>query len=43
VPAGLSVFTIGNDGKLSFVRKYDIEADQTAGRSLFWIGMASLH
>ena len=43
VPAGLSVFTIGNDGKLSFARKYDIEADQAAGRSLFWIGMASLH
>jgi 6-phosphogluconolactonase (cycloisomerase 2 family) len=41
VPAGLSVFTIGNDGKLSFARKYDIEADQAAGRSLFWIGMAS--
>jgi 6-phosphogluconolactonase len=39
VPAGLSVFTIGADGKLSFARKYDIEADPATGRSLFWIGI----
>jgi hypothetical protein len=25
IPAGLSVFRIGNDGKLAFVRKYDID------------------
>lgn len=43
VPAGLSVFTIGNDGTLSFARKYDLEADQAAGRSLFWIGMRGGH
>jgi 6-phosphogluconolactonase len=43
VPAGLSVFTIGSDGTLSFARKYDVEANPAAGRSLFWMGMASLH
>jgi DNA-binding beta-propeller fold protein YncE len=43
VPAGLSVFTVGSDGRLSFARTYDVEAAPTAGRSLFWMGMASLH
>ena len=43
VPAGLSVFTIGSDGRLSFARTYDIEANPAAGRSLFWMGIASLH
>ena len=36
VPASLAVFRIGTDGKLSFVRKYDIETGQ--GRSLMWAG-----
>jgi hypothetical protein len=43
VPAGLSVFTVGSDGRLSFARTYDVEAAPAAGRSLFWMGMASLH
>jgi 6-phosphogluconolactonase (cycloisomerase 2 family) len=37
VPANLSVFRIGDDGKLLFVRKYD----QDAG-GLFWTGMVAL-
>jgi len=40
LPACLSVFRIGDDGKLAFVRKYDIET--TATRPLFWTGFASL-
>jgi 6-phosphogluconolactonase (cycloisomerase 2 family) len=36
VPACLSVFRIGEDGRLTFARKYDIEL---GGRSLFWMGM----
>ena len=39
VPAGLSVFRIGPDGKLTFVRKYDHDVgDQT----MFWMGMVAL-
>ncbi len=38
-PASLSLFRIGDDGKLEFARKYDF---QTGPRSsLFWIGMIS--
>jgi 6-phosphogluconolactonase (cycloisomerase 2 family) len=40
VPASLAVFRIGADGKLSFVRKYDVETGQ--GRSLMWVGMLTL-
>ena len=36
VAGGLSVFRIGDDGKLTFVRKYD--ADVSRG-NLFWMGM----
>ena len=36
----LSVFRIGMDGKLTFVRKYD--QDASAGRNLFWTGMVEL-
>ena len=36
-PAGLSVFKIGSDGKLEFVKKYDV--DTGVGRSLFWAGI----
>jgi hypothetical protein len=36
VPAGLSVFGVGEDGKLAFARKYDIEV---RGELMFWCGM----
>jgi 6-phosphogluconolactonase (cycloisomerase 2 family) len=39
IPAGLSVFRIGDDGKLTFVRKYDIDVGGTA---MFWMGMVQL-
>lgn len=33
----LAVFRIGDDGRLTFVRKYEVET--SPGRSLFWMGM----
>jgi 6-phosphogluconolactonase len=36
VPAGLTVFRMGDDGKLSFVRVYDIEVGKD---TMFWMGM----
>jgi 6-phosphogluconolactonase len=39
VPAGLFVYRVGGDGKLAFVRKYDVE---TGGRTQFWSGMVTL-
>jgi 6-phosphogluconolactonase len=39
VPAALSVFRVGDDGTLTFVRKYDVE---TGGRQQFWTGMVEL-
>ncbi len=39
VPATLSVMRIGNDGKLAFVRKYDVE---TGGKIHYWMGMFGL-
>jgi 6-phosphogluconolactonase len=36
VPAGLSVFRIGEDGRLEFVRKYDVEV---GSQQMFWMGM----
>ena len=39
VPAGLSVFRIGDDGKLSFVRVYDIDVGD---KTMFWMGMVPL-
>jgi 6-phosphogluconolactonase (cycloisomerase 2 family) len=42
VPATLSVFRIGADGKLEFARQYPVDADPAAGRLLFWVGMAAL-
>jgi hypothetical protein len=40
VPATMSVYRVGDDGKLAFVRKYDVE---TPGRkTLFWMGMVGL-
>jgi 6-phosphogluconolactonase len=37
--AGLSVFRIGDDGKLTFVRSYDIDVGD---KIMFWMGMAPL-
>jgi 6-phosphogluconolactonase len=37
--AGLSVFRIGNDGKLEFVRKYDVDVGD---KVMFWMGMVPL-
>jgi len=39
VPAGLSVFRVGADGKLDFVRKYDLDA---GGYLQWWSGMVAL-
>lgn len=36
VPASLALFRIGGDGKLDFVRKYDVDV---GGRQMFWMGM----
>ena len=38
VPACLSVFRIGDDGKLDFVRKYDVEVGD---KMMFWTGMVA--
>jgi len=39
VPAALSVFRIGDDGKLAFLRKYDVD---TGDQRQFWTGMVTL-
>lgn len=39
VPAGLSVFAVAADGRLRFVRKYDVE---TGTDWMFWCGMVQL-
>ena len=39
VQAGLSVFRMGIDGKLTFARKYDIDVGD---KTMFWMGMVSL-
>jgi len=39
VPAALTVFRIGDDGKLSFVRKYDVEL---GGKFQWWTGFIAL-
>ena len=39
VPAGLSVFRVGDDGKLTFVRKCDIDVGH---KIMFWMGMVPL-
>lgn len=38
--AGLSVFRIGDDGKLDFARKYDVDA--SAKTQQFWAGMVDI-
>lgn len=40
VPASLALFRVGDDGKLEFLRKYNVET--TASRSLFWAGFVTL-
>jgi hypothetical protein len=39
VPACLSVFRVDGDGRLDFVRKYDVE---TNGKFQWWMGMVGL-
>ena len=39
VPAGLTAFRIGDDGRLSEARKYDLDV---GGDQLFWMGMVAL-
>jgi 6-phosphogluconolactonase (cycloisomerase 2 family) len=39
VPAGLSVFRIGDDGKLTFARGYDVDVGD---KTMFWMGMVPL-
>jgi 6-phosphogluconolactonase (cycloisomerase 2 family) len=39
VPASLAVFRVGDDGRLAYARKYDVE---TGGATLFWMGMVGL-
>jgi len=39
VAAGLSVFRIGDDGKLTFARAYDIDVGD---KTMFWMGMVPL-
>ena len=38
VPTRLSLFRIGDDGKLTFARSYDME---TGGRFMWWMGMVT--
>jgi 6-phosphogluconolactonase len=38
VPASLAVFRIDGDGRLDFVRKYDVDV---GGRTMFWMGMVA--
>ena len=40
VPASLAVFRIADDGRLTFVRKYDIATGQ--GSSLMWAGLLTM-
>lgn len=39
IPPRLTLFHIGDDGGLSFVRSYDIE---TGGRFMWWMGMVTI-
>ena len=39
VPASLAVFRINGDGRLDFVRKYDVDVGD---RTMFWMGMVRL-
>lgn len=39
VPASMSVFRVGDDGRLQFMRRYDVESGE---RTQYWIGMVGL-
>jgi DNA-binding beta-propeller fold protein YncE len=39
VPASLAVFRVRDDGKLDFVRKYDVDV---GGKNIFWMGIVAL-
>ena len=39
VAAGLAVFAVGDDGRLTFMRKHDID---TGSGQLFWMGIVAL-
>jgi 6-phosphogluconolactonase len=39
LPAGITVMRIGNDGRLEFVRKYDVDVGD---RQQFWSGVVTL-
>ena len=39
VPAAMSVFRVGDDGRLTFVRRYDVERGD---RTQYWVGMVGL-
>ena len=39
IHASLAVFRVDDDGKLEFVRKYDIDVGT---RNIFWMGITSL-
>jgi 6-phosphogluconolactonase len=39
VPASLAVFRIGADGRLDFIRKYDVDVGD---KTMFWMGMVRL-
>lgn len=38
VPASLAVFRVGDDGKLDYVRKYDVGVGE---ETMFWMGIVS--
>ena len=38
VPASLAVFRINADGRLDFIRKYDVDV---SNRTMFWMGMVA--
>jgi hypothetical protein len=40
VPANLALFRVANNGRLEFVRKYDVITGD--GRSLMWAGFLTL-
>ena len=40
VSAGLTVFRVAEDGRLEFVRKYDV--DTSGGKTHYWMGMVGI-
>ena len=39
IPAAMSVFRVGDDGQLQFVRRYDVESGE---KTQYWVGMVGL-